>query len=142
MTILNGRFINAALKSLSPFSADYHTNLMRFYLAVGRAEQAVAEAHRAAALSRYSAAKKADLAAACLAVGKYPEAADYARQAVEAARGYLEAALRKGWRINPMPPFIEGNVADKARPGGHLGFAPGGFKVVKHVIINKVPFME
>jgi len=51
-------------------------------------------------------------------------------------------AWRKGWRINPMPPFIEGNVSDKARPGGHLGFAPGGFKVVKHVIINKVPFME
>lgn len=45
-------------------------------------------------------------------------------------------------RLVPQPPVGKGLPA---RPGSHLGFAPGGFKVVKHAIINiinKVPFIE
>lgn len=118
----------------NPFYADYHSNLMRVYLAMGQPEKAVAEAHEAAARSRYSAAKKADLATAYLAAGKSEKAVEYARQALaaapfqivwyeqlantyaaagrgelaagnkEAARGYLEAALR-------VPELIQARVS-------------------------------
>lgn len=80
----------------NPFNADYHSDLMRVYLATGRPEQAVAEARRAAARSRYSAAKKADLALLTLAAGKYKEAVDYARQALAAAP--CQNPCRSGWR--------------------------------------------
>jgi len=69
----------------NPFSADYHNHLMRYYLSLGRYEQAVTEARQATARSRYSAAQKADLSTAYLSAGKFDEAIKYAQAALTAA---------------------------------------------------------
>ncbi|MQL51397.1 tetratricopeptide repeat protein [Desulfofundulus thermobenzoicus] len=69
----------------NPFSADYHTGLMRIYLATGKTRQAVEEAGAAAARSQYGAARQADLAQAYLAAGRYADAVTCARRALELA---------------------------------------------------------
>ncbi|MDH7478904.1 MAG: O-antigen ligase family protein, partial [Syntrophomonadaceae bacterium] len=70
--------------TFNPLNADYHSLLMQAYLYKKQPAPAIEEAQKAAGLSRYSASKKTDLALAYLSAGRYEEAVDYARQAVEA----------------------------------------------------------